>query len=271
MNVKRSLRDIISDTLYSRRNLNKSRMVERGNCRILMYHSIEKRDPKEDRMGLAVSPDAFFIHMKYLKENGFYIIDLLDFAMRVKKNSLIPAKSAVITFDDGYKSVLTDALPILEKFNFKATLFVNIYFLEKKISQKHYWHRWQALSWLDLRELHERGLSIGSHAVTHQPLREMSKKDMTYEIINSKEMIEKNINDKICTFSFPHGSYNRKIMRVLKDNSFFCACTSRNGLNDNNSDILALKRTEITAFDNDLHKFEKKMFGSNDWLGVIKK
>lgn len=41
-----------------------------------MYHSIERSDQKKDKMGLAAPPEIFRMHMQYLKENDFRIIEL---------------------------------------------------------------------------------------------------------------------------------------------------------------------------------------------------
>lgn len=235
-----------------------------------MYHSIENANLAEDKMGLAVAPETFYMHMKYLKKNEFTIIALLELADRINNQLLLDEKSVVITFDDGYRSILTNALPILKEFGFSAALFVNIYFIERKWPKRLYCHDWETLSWDEVRKLYEEGMLIGSHAVSHKKLTEFNVKELKREIIASKELIEKNIQGKINTFSYPHGSFNEKVIEILKKSNYTCACSSIEGTNDSQSNLFALKRTEITSFDNTQYKFEKKMSGNYDWLRFVK-
>lgn len=271
MGMKRILKAKLSDCIFSCRKLNKSRLLKRKSCRILMYHSIENSDLSEDKMGLAVPPETFYIHMKYLKENKFYVIGLLELVSKIANRQLIPKKSIVITFDDGFRSILMKALPILKKLSFTATLFINIYFVENKMPKHLYWHDWQTLNWDEIKRLYEEGLLIGSHAVTHKKLTELNEEDLKNEIMGSRELIERNIRAKINTFSYPQGAFNKKVKEALRNNNFICSCSSIEGTNDSQSDLFALRRTEITASDDTPLKFEKKILGSYDWLGMIDK
>ncbi|NQU94897.1 MAG: polysaccharide deacetylase family protein [Candidatus Omnitrophica bacterium] len=265
--IKRISKNIASNIIFARRRIAKSKILDKESCRILAYHAIESSDPSKDLMGLAVLPSVFEMHMRYLKEEGFCVIGLLDLAESLRKGIAPPKRSIVITFDDGYKSILTNAMPIVKKFDFKATLFVNIYFLEQKLPKHVYWHSWQTLDWGDLIKLGQAGFSIGSHALTHKRLTEIDREALIGEIAGSRETIEKNIHDKIYAFSFPHGKYTNETKNILKQEGFLCACSSVNGINDKNADIFTLKRTEITGFDDSPIKFEKKLLGCYDWLG----
>lgn len=270
MDIKRTIKHRISDCVFVFRKLNCTRLLKKGNFRILLYHSIDNSDLEKDKMGLAVPVKTFYNHMKYLKENEFFVMDLPELVGRITDELLIPEKSVAITFDDGFKSVLTNALPILKEFGFTATLFVNIYFLERRLPESLYWHDWQTLNWKEIQLLHEAGMTVGSHAFTHKILIKMSNGELKKEIMESKELIEKNIGDKIFAFSYPHGAFNKKVKKVLKENKFCCACTSIEGINNSHSDIFSLRRTEITAFEDTSLKFEKKILGSHDWLRFIR-
>lgn len=271
MNIKRFTKDRIADIAFVSKRLDFNTHKESDRCRILMYHSINKRDLREDVMGLAISPDAFYKHMKFLKEEGYSVIDLLDFVSR--KNGINPPneKTIVITFDDGYKSALTNALPVLKEFGFSATLFTNVYFIERKLPADLYYSHWEALDWDELRELKKQGLSIGAHGLTHRCLASLRTDEITKDVSESKRLIEKNINSQIQTFSYPHGSFDNRVMKILKNNDFTCSCSSTEGINTFNSDPFTLKRTEITGFDTDILKFRKKIEGCYDWLGKIRR
>lgn len=270
-NIKRALKDGISGCVFICRKHFRAQRENRKTCRILMYHAIEDIDRNVDVLGLAVPPKTFRMHMQILKEKEFRVVDLSELTERIASNNRIPDNSIVITFDDGYKNILTEALPILKEFGFPATLFVNLYFIERKIPKSAYWHRWQTLNWEEIRKLSEAGFSIGSHAVTHRKLTELDGKGLKEEITTSKETIERNIGQRVTAFSYPHGGFNPKIKNILKDNDFRSASSSIEGTNDISADMFALKRTEITAFDNTPLKYEKKIRGGYDWLGWIKR
>ena len=267
MNIKRFFKDRISDFMFIYRKSIKSDLLKRKDYRILMYHSIERSDLKEDNMGLAVPPETFYMHMKYLKENDFHVTGLLDFAEKVINNSPIKERSVIITFDDGFKSVLTNALPVLTQFNFTATLFVNIYFVEHKLPPDLYYCKWQVLNWDESKTMKGQGISIGSHSLTHKRLTLLTDRELSDEVIQSKRLIEDNINERIYSFSYPHGAFDNRVKEILNNNNFKCSCSSIEGTNSIKSDLFALKRTEITAFDDTALKFEKKLLGCCDWLG----
>ena len=264
-NVKRIVKDRISDALFTYRRNAEARFLK-GHARILIYHAVENSNPAEDKMGLAVTPSAFHEQMAYLKENGFRVTDLSGLVQGVMQKIPIQEKSVVITFDDGYKSVLTNALPVLKEFGFPATVFINVHFIERKLQESGYWRNWKTLGWEEVKHLSREGISMGSHALTHQRLTRVNPGSLYDEIVRSREIIEEKINNRIDTFCYPHGAFNRKVIEILKDNNFHCACSGIPGTADMHSDIFALRRTEITAFDDTRLKFMKKLLGCYDWI-----
>ncbi|MEJ2722593.1 MAG: polysaccharide deacetylase family protein, partial [bacterium] len=67
---------------------------------------------------------AFERQMAYLASEGYETVDLDDLARWRRGQAVLPRKPIVITFDDGDRSVLDIAYPILERYGFKATVFV---------------------------------------------------------------------------------------------------------------------------------------------------
>ncbi|WP_297918361.1 polysaccharide deacetylase family protein, partial [uncultured Campylobacter sp.] len=90
--------------------------------RVLMYHMIREHLPKHASKfnRLRVEPAAFEKQLAWLKRNGFTSYTLSELASLDKK----PAKAVCITFDDGYRDNLTGTLPLLQKYGFKATIFI---------------------------------------------------------------------------------------------------------------------------------------------------
>ena len=88
-------------------------------ARVLMYHSVEEhKGDKFDKWRLR--PADFERQIAWLAKNGF---KSFKFGELIALDQL-PKKAVCITFDDGYRDNLTGALPILQKYGFKATIFI---------------------------------------------------------------------------------------------------------------------------------------------------
>lgn len=72
----------------------------------------------------SLSPEVFERQIKFLKEN-FNIISLDMLSCLLRTSGKLPKKTAVITFDDGYKDIFTYAYPIMKKYNVPATIFLS--------------------------------------------------------------------------------------------------------------------------------------------------
>jgi peptidoglycan/xylan/chitin deacetylase (PgdA/CDA1 family) len=90
------------------------------------------------------------------------------------------------------------------------------------------------------------------------------------ETASSKKILENVLQNKVTLFSYPHGMFNERIKKILKEEGYSAACTSITGFNDNKSDLLELKRIEIRSNDS-LGDFKNKLRGCYNWLGYFQK
>ena len=167
-------------------------------CRvpILMYHSIsEDPEPGVARYyRLCTSPTVFRRQMAFLREQGYGTVDLdalnpLPAAANARNDRLV-----VITFDDGFRDNLTEALPVLEEFGFTATVYVaTAYIRDKRCSFKGR----DCLIWPEVREMQARGIRFGSHTVNHPVLHELNWRDIESEICDSKNLLEDRIQASV--------------------------------------------------------------------------
>ncbi|EKE77512.1 polysaccharide deacetylase family protein [Gallaecimonas xiamenensis] len=88
---------------------------------ILLYHHIATDTPPST----TTSPSDFESHLSYLKDNGFTVVDLADVVLEAKGQKTLPDKAVAITFDDGYQDIADNAAPLLARFGYPYTLFVN--------------------------------------------------------------------------------------------------------------------------------------------------
>src|SRR5690606_7942116 len=63
-----------------------------------------------------------------------------------------------------------------------------------------------------LQRLHQEGVSIGGHSVTHCKLDELDEANLFYEVNDCKTQLESIINDRIVSFSYPHDRFNSKVI-----------------------------------------------------------
>ena len=129
----------------------------------------------------------------------------------------------VCTFDDGYASIMSNVSPILKKYGFTATVFVNTSMLGKNNS----WN-WKDskvrdhLTEKDIMSLRNDGWEIGSHGNTHRNLLSLTERELEDEFSLSKKVLEK-IVGTVNTYAYPYGDsspYTRKICQRFYNFAF---------------------------------------------------
>jgi peptidoglycan/xylan/chitin deacetylase (PgdA/CDA1 family) len=169
-----------------------------------------------------ITPQAFEAQMQELKNKNITVIPMQDFLAWRRGEKAIPSKSAILTFDDGWKSQHEVAWPILKKFNYPVTLFV----YTEGIRPGHF-SGGESMSWDQLAEMRDAGVDIQGHTATHSDLRKpydkVAKKKLSpeeyeewlqKEIGGSKQMIEQKLGVKVNCFAVPYGFHNDHIRDV---------------------------------------------------------
>lgn len=204
---------------------------------VLMYHSVCNKDNF-----LSVNTEIFEKQIKFLKCNGYNSIDFTE----VKKK--IP-KKVIITFDDGYKDNLINALPILKKYNFKAVFFIVTNLISKTNSwdkENFNYKKMKLLNHEDIFELLGNNMSIGSHTCNHKNLTITDSSDLDYEIKNSKIYLENTFNTKVSAFSYPYGKLNKNIFNIVSKNYEFAVTTVRSRYNLNKHNNFFIPRLHMS-------------------------
>jgi peptidoglycan/xylan/chitin deacetylase (PgdA/CDA1 family) len=176
---------------------------------ILVYHIVRPSYPTDDQAvkGLAQTPEVFEAEMKYLAESGYHVIPFSALEDHISKNTLLPAKPIVISFDDGWGDQFKYAFPILEKYHYTATFFV----FTNPIGTRGF------MTWDDLRALRDAGMTIGSHTRSHPFLLKITDPVILWnEIDGSKKTLEKNLGITVNEFAYPFGRYNATTTAIVK-------------------------------------------------------
>lgn len=223
--------------------------------RILMYHMIAPHKDRAQFNGLRVSPEMFEKQLHYLFSHGWHSYTMSEL---IQYRDSLPKKSFVLTFDDGYLDNYTNALPLLKKYHFKATLYlvVNRHNNEWSIHRKKNHNTGELrkepkLEDPQILEMIESGcFEIGIHTMNHLNFLSLSPEETTYEIKKAKQIVESKFDITCYSFSYPFGLYKEKDWLVVRDAGFTNATTTQKGISKLEvSNLFLLKRITISGKD----------------------
>lgn len=214
-----------------------------------MYHKIGEppRDSKIKK--LWVSQKQFEKHLAYLKKRGYTSVTFEDIA----RNNALPSKPVIITFDDGYENNFTSALPLLQRYGFRAVFFI----VHEAIGRDNFWHnpdtekRISMMKPAQLQQLVSEGHEIASHTCSHPGFETIDRVRIQHELTASKQALEKITEKKVVTFAYPYGTgaFVPSIQEMVKKAQYRYACSIRQGKGDLKKHALCLKRLLIRGDD----------------------
>jgi glycosyltransferase involved in cell wall biosynthesis len=228
---------------------------------VLMYHAVGSS--KEKAGAYIIKDKKFKMHINWIKRLGYKVISI-DQLMGYRQSNQFPhARTAIITFDDGYLDNYTLAEPALLKHSLPATIFL----VSDYVGKVNEWDKAGQLAgrplmnWSQVIELSTRGVKFGSHTCTHMSLKKVLLEQAYFEITFSKEKLESRINADIQVLAYPYGEYDIKIQKLVEQAGYTAGFTIEPGLNGVNSSALALKRTEIQGTDSFVRLWLALWFG----------
>jgi peptidoglycan/xylan/chitin deacetylase (PgdA/CDA1 family) len=116
------------------------------------------------------------------------------------------------------------------------------------------------LTWDEVKVMHQRGVSFGSHTVTHPILSKISADEAKKEIDESKRIIEEKLRIPIRSFAYPNGrkeDFSEATKILLREAGYSCALTTIFGANESDQDLLELRRA--TPWERDIRAFRIKL------------
>lgn len=206
---------------------------------ILMYHAIHVMDPSEAaNSGLIVDPETFESHLKALKEAGYYTLSPAEAYKALTENVLPENKKVVwLTFDDGLKDFYTQAYPILQKYQMKATNNVITGFVQAG--------REDILTLDEIKEMKKNGMSFEDHTVNHPDLSVSSADTQNSELQDSKEYLDHNLSQTTTTVAYPSGRYSETTLQLAEKLGYKMGLTTNNGLASLSDGLLSLNRVRV--------------------------
>ncbi|MFO1310808.1 MAG: polysaccharide deacetylase family protein [Burkholderiales bacterium] len=219
---------------------------------ILCYHRFGAKASK-----LNVTPAAFEQQMDWLARNGYTVVTLARLARFLEGKEALPAKSVVITIDDGYRSSYEIAYPILRKFGFPATIFLYTDFVGAS----------DAMTWAQMKEMTASGLvTVQPHSKSHANLtqrlpgetdaryRERIRREVDAPVATLKERL----SEASFTYAYPYGDVNEYVVDLLVKDGVSQGATVTPGGNPFYAYPYMLRRSMIFG-NEDLEAFKAKL------------
>ncbi|HVT12944.1 MAG TPA: polysaccharide deacetylase family protein [Fimbriimonadaceae bacterium] len=215
---------------------------------ILMYHRIGATRSNSIVSGQYVPSDLFEKQLRFLLRRGYSPVSLSDFVGCLAS----PHKGVrpiAITFDDGYESVYTNALPILKRHNVTGTVFV----VAGHVGETNDWDEAKGdvtepmMSLEQIRDAQRLGIEIGSHTSSHPDLLQCSPPQAVDEIAGSKRLLEDLLRRPVDWFSYPYGRESEAIRSLVRAAGYLGACGTRRSLNTSRTNRYSLARINMRA------------------------
>lgn len=268
-----SLRLDRAGTLYGVGPLYRSLSGRGGKIPILMYHSVADEDESAVRpyYRLATLPSQFLAQMRWLHEQGYRTVSLAAGMELLQAGGSTAEKTVVITFDDGYRNFCQNAFPALEQFGFTASVFLPTGSIA---DQPLVFKGRECMTWSEVRELQQKGISFGSHTVTHPQLHELHREEIRGEILRSRQTIEDKTGSAVETFAYPYAfpqtdeRFKAMLREMLEEAGYRYGVCTQIGRASRASDCLFLERLPVNSAD-DIALLQAKLRGDYDWVGSV--
>ncbi|MBB5352288.1 peptidoglycan/xylan/chitin deacetylase (PgdA/CDA1 family) [Haloferula luteola] len=207
---------------------------------VLGYHDFSETEPETE---MRIRTSKFRQQMQTLQDLGIPVIPMSDFIAWRQGEKSIPKQCAVITIDDGWKAVYTDAYPILKEFQYPFTLFLYKNYIDGGS---------KALTTSMVEEMQKNGAELGSHSVTHPypaTVKSHRKKGpadyeafLRTEFGESKHFLDEHFHTEVTTYAYPGGFHTQEMYPIAHELGYRYLFTVLPGKVTRDSDDLQLPR-----------------------------
>jgi peptidoglycan/xylan/chitin deacetylase (PgdA/CDA1 family) len=233
--------------------------LDSSGLRILFYHRVSDDDDP-----LAVSPRTFRQQMEWLAGQGFRAVGLAEAVAQLESARPAQLRTVALNFDDGFRDVGENALPVLERLGFRATVFVPTGVVEGTSSFPWYSDQPAVMNWEEIVELDRAGtLRFEAHSVSHPNLLLLGDEESRNEITRSKTDLEAHLGRRVEAFCYPAGLFGERELRFVADAGYRIAVSCEPGVNQRDTNRFALRRRQIDPRDRGLD-FRAKLGGGHD-------
>lgn len=219
---------------------------------ILMYHLVNEPPPGAPLPELYVAKDDFAGQMKWLKDNGYTAVTQQQVYDLWKQGDALPTKKpVVVSFDDGFRSIKTNAFPILKRLGWKGDVNLQGNIFEKGDEG--------GMSKQDVQALVDAGWELDAHSITHPDLTTLDDATLQQEVAGVRAQLKRQFKVAVNFFCYPAGRYDDRVVQAVKDAGYLGATTTQFG-NAGRDQLLTMNRVRVNRSDG-VQGFADKMKG----------
>jgi peptidoglycan/xylan/chitin deacetylase (PgdA/CDA1 family) len=175
---------------------------------ILMYHVINPPPPAAKFPGLYVPPEEFAAQMRALVQAGFHAVTMDQMLANWTRGTPLPqGKPIVVSFDNGYQSQLTQALPVLRRLGWVGVENVQLTGLPPSQG---------GLSEAQVKELVSAGWELDTQGISHADLITLAPTALREQVAAAREEVRRRYNVPVNWFCYPSGHYNSTVIAEVK-------------------------------------------------------
>jgi peptidoglycan/xylan/chitin deacetylase (PgdA/CDA1 family) len=208
---------------------------------IIAYHAVS-----DIRSPISIPASQLEHDLRRLGDAGFVFVTLDACADWLERKCDLPARSACVTFDDAYESVVIHGAPILQKMNVPATVFA----IGARLGGDNQWYgQWRQIPRMplataaQLRELVSAGIAIGAHSWSHPRLTDLDDEGLRREIVEGADRLEQTLGAPVRHLAYPYGIFGPREVAVARTR-FRTAVAARPGLTDRGANAHDLPRMD---------------------------
>jgi peptidoglycan/xylan/chitin deacetylase (PgdA/CDA1 family) len=204
---------------------------------ILMYHVIAAPPAGAPFPGLYVPPQEFAAQMQALKDAGWHAVTLDQVSSYWRRGvSLGPGKPVVLTFDNGYQSQYTKALPVLQRLGWVAD--ENIQLSGLPPSQG-------GLGEAQIRGLVAAGWELDTQGFSHADLIKLDAAQLHYEVTVARRTLQQRYHVPVNWFCYPSGHYDATVLAEVQRAGYAGSTTVVPGWAHRTADLYRLPRLRV--------------------------
>lgn len=163
---------------------------------IFMYHHVSNK-PTRNLLDytLTVTTTAFNAQLDWLQAQGYHSINMTELFDALYFGKALPSHPMILTFDDGYEDMYTDAVPALLAHHYRGVFFI----ITGMIGGRY-------MTWSQVRALDQYGMQIASHTVHHINIGQPPAYTTTQkELLDSKNTLQAQSGKPVQFFCYPTG------------------------------------------------------------------
>ncbi|MBV7472043.1 polysaccharide deacetylase family protein [Aeromonas sp. sif0611] len=217
---------------------------------VIMYHRFIEQESEKGVHGTWLPVAMFEKHLKLMKWLGYETLTFADLADKGFIHRLQYGKKyLMITVDDGYRDNLTRMLPLLEKYGYKAVVYIVTGEDHNRWDVEHPTHPDTPVALMsgdEIKALVASGhVEIGGHTLTHPRLSTLAPAQQEYEIRTNKERLEQLLGHSLLSFAYPYGDLNESAKAQADVAGYRYAVATNSGPRAMHQDPLQIRRIAI--------------------------